>query len=146
VPSVSLRIPMQDLLINQLGFSIGVQGVLGSIFINRTVARSAIDRSRRREYEFVYAAGPQSLKHADAGSDIALEEDSRINDGFGYECFGGEMKNCVERIAGCQLPNLGGVSDIQFHERRTGWDSITESGGEVINNRYSVSPAEQLGA
>src|SRR5690349_12781393 len=73
-PTVRLSIPAEYLLKNKFGFAIGVQRLLGRVFINGPVTWRSVHRSSRREDELANAGSPQRLKHSDAGSYVVLKE------------------------------------------------------------------------
>src|SRR5260221_12608669 len=114
------------------------------LFIDWNGSRRAIDRRRRRKYEFLYFSGTHRFEETDSTGHILLEENARVRHRFGYEGFRREMENCVELVFREQGPHRPGIGNIALAKRCSWRNCLAKPCREIIHHHHRMASSKQF--
>lgn len=133
----------KDFLEAELGFAVGIDGILGVVFGDGNGVRLAVGGGGGREDEFFHAMAGDGVEEIDAGGDVGGVESAGFADGFGDERLTGKMHDGFDLVLGKDFFDLRADAEIDFAEDGAGRDGGGVAFLKIIEGENLITAGEE---
>lgn len=138
--------PVKHFLEHQLGFAIGIDGLLRLVLGDGSVGlRDSIGGAGGGEDDFFHSGGKHGFEKAESPGDIVAKVALRLGHGFADKSNGGEVDNGFGPLLFHRLGEFRGLGDIGFEKSGSGIDGLAVAFAEVVDDKDFVPGIAEFG-
>ena len=141
---VNSAVPVQDLLKAELGFAVGVDGQLGSVFPDRNLLGLAEGGGGAGENKCFDSAFNSGIREVDRVREVVVEVLAGVLHGFADKRECGEVHDGVVVSFLDDLLEIFAVGEICLDEFRTGINRLDMSGDQIVENCDFITSVEEI--
>ena len=133
----------QDLLENELGFSVGIDGRFWMFFRDGNHLGFAVSGGGRRKNKFLYPVTGDGIQQIHAAGYVGSVENAGLAHGFGDQSLGSKVHHGINLVLGENAFDLGAISKINLAKDRTLQHGRTMTFNQAVERNDAHSARQQ---